>query len=115
MKTQEQVQSEINTFSEQIQTWAKDSGNSKAYISRANYLTAGEQRQSYNMALSQLKKQVKEQIKEQKAQIEIKTIIKNKIESSNYTRLQLRIQARDLGLSMSGTKDQIAERINNNI
>ena len=111
MKTQEQVIQEINTFSAMINGWANDSGNRQAYISRAGYLTAGTERQSYNMALSSLKKEVKIEIAENIASAEIKVALV-KIYAKDHTRLQLRIMARDLGLSMSGTKEQITSRLN---
>ena len=111
MKTQEQVTQEIANFTTQINIWASNSGNSKAYISRANYLTAGEQRQSYNMALSQLKKQVKIEIAEHKASAQIKIEVK-KIYASEYTKVQLQDLAKEQGLKISGTKSQIADRIN---
>ena len=119
MKTQIEVQTEIQTFTTQIQSWASATGNSKAYISRAVYLTTGESKYAYNIALSQLKKQVKAQIAETRATAQAtataRATAKTEINAEKHTKLQLRIMARDLGLTMTGTKIQIAERINNQV
>ena len=111
MKTQEQVTQEINTFSAMINGWANDSGNRQAYISRAGYLTAGTERQSYNMALSNLKKEVKIEIAENIASAEIKVALV-KIYAKDHTKKDLVLMAKEKGIKVSGTKEQITTRLN---
>jgi len=114
MKTQEQVIQEIANFTSQIEERASASGNSKAYISRSSYLTSGSERQSYNLALSQLKKRVKIEIADHKAEQMLKATIKATyaVYASEHTKKDLQQMAKEKGLKTSGTKAEIVARIN---
>ena len=64
MQTQIEFNTQVETFSAQIQVWANNTANPKAYIFKAPYLTAGQERVAYNTALSAIKKMATAEIAE---------------------------------------------------
>lgn len=64
MQTQIEFNTQVETFTAKINTWAEETANPKAYVAKAPYLTAGQERVAYNTALSAIKKMATAEIAE---------------------------------------------------